>query len=159
MIIKISNYSVIIDKEDYQRVTDNGPWHCTGNPRGPYFAHDLPRPAKKKIYLHRFIVSAPKGFEVDHISGDKLDNRKCNLRICNRQQNAMNMKSHKDSFTGYKGVSFDKNRKKYKVEICFKGKRIFVGRYYLLDDAIEAYKTASNKFHGDFRRSFEDGND
>jgi hypothetical protein len=146
MIIKISNYRVIIDNEDYQKIKDNGPWHCTGSARGPYFAHDLPRPIRGRIYLHRFIASAPKGLEVDHISGNKLDNRKNNLRICTRQQNAMNMKCHKDSSTGYKCVSFDKRRKKYRVEICVNYKRIFVGRFDLLKEALKAYKAASKKY-------------
>ena len=50
-------------------------------------------PLKKKvkyIYLHRFLLDAPDGVEVDHINGDPSDNTRRNLRLCTRQQNAQN---------------------------------------------------------------------
>jgi hypothetical protein len=122
MIIEISGYPVIIDNEDFQKIINMGPWHCTKGKRGPYFAHDINR---KKIYLHRFLISAPKGLEVDHINQNKLDNKKSNLRIVTRSENAMNMKTHNDSKSGRKGIYYDKKRKKWKAEISIFKHRFF----------------------------------
>lgn len=66
--------------------------------------------AGKKIYLHRYLLKAPKNKEVDHINGDTLDNRIFNLRLVTRSQNNMNR-------PGTKGVWFSKQKNKYVVEI------------------------------------------
>ena len=72
----------------------------------------------KKIKLfHRFIVKAKKGQIVDHINGETLDNRKCNLRICNHTINNLNHQIKPKSISGYWGVAYDKTKIKYKVMI------------------------------------------
>lgn len=63
-----------------------------------------------RIYLHRYITGAPDGMFVDHINGNKLDNRSCNLRVCTMAQNNMNTGPK----TGkYKGVHWSKTQKKW----------------------------------------------
>lgn len=91
---------------------------------------------KKKVYMHRLINNTPEGFETDHINGDKLDNRKENLRSVNKQQNGFNRGKNKNNTSGYKGVSFDKSKKKYLAHIKMDGKLYFLGRY---ETAIKAY--------------------
>ena len=59
-------------------------------------------PDYKHVYLHRLIMGAKKGEFVDHINGNCLDNRKCNLRICTQQQNNRNRAISKNNKTGYK---------------------------------------------------------
>lgn len=59
----------------------------------------------KGLYLHRLIMNAQVGDDVDHISHIKIDNRKSNLRLCNRSQNCHNMPMYSNNTTGVKGVS------------------------------------------------------
>ena len=70
----------------------------------------------KVEYLHRIIMGNPKGLCVDHINGNKLDNRKCNLRVCSKGDNLRNtFKRNGEYSSAYKGVHFDKQRKKWKA--------------------------------------------
>ncbi|MDR2485549.1 MAG: HNH endonuclease, partial [Treponema sp.] len=88
MKINICGYEVLIDDEDYERVCVIK-WRRTS--AGPYFGTGKRINGKYKIvWLHRFIIDAPEGFEVDHINLDTLDNRKANLRVCTRAQNMHN---------------------------------------------------------------------
>lgn len=104
----------------------------------------------KKIYLHRFLLNAEKGQLVDHINGNKLDNRRTNLRFCLAKENTKNRKMSRRNTTGIKGVSFNKNLKKYEVSICVDYKTINVGYYSDIIDAKNAYNAASIKYHGKF---------
>ncbi len=59
----------------------------------------------KKVYMHRIILKAKKGFMIDHINRNTLDNRKQNLRFCDKSTNGMNRGKNKNNTSGYKGVS------------------------------------------------------
>lgn len=99
------------------------------------------------VYLHRLIMDAQEGEYVDHISGDKLNNRKSELRLCTNQENSQNKtKLPSDNTSGILGVHFDKSRNKWKVEIGVKGKNKYIGRFDLLEDAIIARKEAEGKY-------------
>jgi hypothetical protein len=52
----------------------------------------------KTIYLHRLIMLPKAELVIDHINGDGLDNRRANLRIVNRSQNAFNRKFGRSAF-------------------------------------------------------------
>lgn len=72
--------------------------------------------------MHRIIMNAPDNLHIDHINGNRLDNRKCNLRLCTRSQNALN----KNKYCGrgpYIGVHFTKRTGKYEAYIKFFGKK------------------------------------
>jgi hypothetical protein len=58
----------------------------------------------KTIYLHRFVIGNPKGMDIDHIDGNKYDNRRCNLRICNRAENTLNRRKDSKASSGYRNV-------------------------------------------------------
>lgn len=109
-----------------------------------------------KIRLHRFIMNSDKDAVVDHINGNKLDNRKCNLRICSQQQNTMNTCMHSNNTSGYKGVTWDKNRNKWIAQITVNYKNIHLGRYENIEDAIKARKEAEVKYFGEYRYKGED---
>jgi hypothetical protein len=61
-----------------------------------------------QVMLHRLIAGAASGELVDHINGNGLDNRRCNLRIVNYQQNAMNRARKQNARSQFKGVKFDR---------------------------------------------------
>lgn len=76
----------------------------------------------KGLYLHRLVMDAQKGEQIDHINRQKTDNRKHNLRKCTGSQNCHNMPMHKDNVVGIKGVS--KASQSWIAKINIKGKTI-----------------------------------
>jgi len=105
------------------------------------------------LKMHRLIMPAPEGFEVDHIDGDGLNNRKSNLRIATREQNRRNVALRPDNTSGYKGVTFDKETGKWRAVIRVDGKQKKLGRFATPDQAHDAYAKASRTLHGEFGRT------
>lgn len=84
-------------------------------------------------------------------NGDKLDNRKANLRSCTKAQNSHNSKSHRDNkYSSAKGVSFDKKRGKWTADIMSCGKRFRLGRFSTESEAAEAYRRSAILLHKEF---------
>ncbi|MCY0913237.1 HNH endonuclease [Massilia antarctica] len=108
----------------------------------------------KQLSLHRFLMNEPKGLEVDHINGDPLDNRLCNLRICTHAENMRNRKMHKNNKCGAKGVYMDHRKRlnPYRAEIKVDGRKITLGAFATVDAAAQAYRVASKQYHGEFAR-------
>lgn len=104
-------------------------WCCT---RSGYVYTQVKR---KNVYLHRLVIGAKRGEEVDHINRDKLDNRKSNLRLVKHFQNSSNKGLQKNNKSGYIGVNWLKKQKKWRAEIQVCGKSIHLG---LFDDARKA---------------------
>ena len=88
------------------------------------------------IWMHRMIMKAPKGMVVDHINGNGLDNRRCNLRICTPQQNSCNRRKHADGKSRFIGVS--PWHHKWQVSVGHQ----YVG---LFEDEVEAAKARDRK--------------
>jgi len=152
IIILISGYKVLIDKDDLNRVVDVGLWHKIKNPNAVYFCHTVNYPKVHQIKLHQFIINPPNNMQVDHVSGDTLDNRKVNLRICSHAENQQNRKKGKNNTSGYKGVYFHCGKRKWRTTICVNKKRIYLGYFDTPEEAHEAYCEASKKYHGEFGR-------
>jgi hypothetical protein len=85
-------YITVVSNEDFKKVNKYS-WHVTrsggkGRKKGePYAATFI---NGKKIYLHRYIMGQPKGFVVDHLNQQTLDNRRENLRVCTQKENIQN---------------------------------------------------------------------
>lgn len=136
-----------IDDDDFELVSKYT-WHCTEHG----YASTRRKDNRKFLYLHRFIMKARKGEEVDHRNGDRLDNRKSNLRICDRTSNSRNTSAHRDNKTGYKGVYFDKRTMRFCARIMVSGKTFFLGRHDSAKKAHEAYKKAAVLYHKNFAK-------
>jgi hypothetical protein len=99
--------------------------------------------------MHRCISNATDGQECDHINGDGLDNRRCNLRIVTRRQNTQNR--HDERFSKYPGVVNSKNG--FRAVINIKGKNKYLGSFKKTPKgekkAFEAYKNAVHKLTGE----------
>jgi hypothetical protein len=105
------------------------------------------------VYMHRLIMGNPEGKCIDHINGNKADNRRCNLRLCDKAQNLRNMPKRIGKYTSlYKGVHFDKNRSKWKAEITFEYKNIHLGRFNSQIEAAKAYNSAALRLFGEFAK-------
>ena len=103
----------------------------------------------KILYLHRLIMNNPKKV-VDHLNGNRLDNRRCNLRVCTRADNVHNRTCKPATSSGIHGISWVKRINKWHVRICIDYKQKHIGYYSNLNDAIEARKEAEKKYFGDF---------
>ena len=129
--------STLIDKINFDKVRHRR-W-CR-NSQG-YVTY---RDGNKIIRMHRIIIGTPpKGMEVDHINGNKLDNRGANLRFVTRSQNNMNRKD-------VKGYWWDKIRKKWAVAIHQNNKKIHLGRFNTEQEAIDIRHIAKLKYFGKF---------
>lgn len=79
----------IVDDDDYDHVTQFS-WYAIKRRRLWHAAH---KRTNKPLYMHRVLLNAPPDMEVDHANGDGLDNRRHNLRLCTKRQNAQNRRS------------------------------------------------------------------
>lgn len=105
------------------------------------------------LYMHRVLADARPGDVVDHIDGDRLNNRRSNLRLATARQNAMNTRAHYDGSSRFKGVW--RNAKKGRpwcAGICVRGVRMHLGVFQTEEAAARAYDAAALLAHGDFAK-------
>lgn len=109
--------------------------------------------AREDYRYHRILLNSPKGFEVDHINRNKLDNRRINLRLASRSENSANKAKAKGTTSIYRGVCYRvKINKKnpWGAYISKNKKRIELGYYPTEHDAALAYNKKSLEIYGDF---------
>lgn len=104
----------------------------------------------RTIDMHREIMNAQKGQQVDHVNFDRLDNTRENLRLCNANQNTAHRRVHKNSKSGYKGVWWIEAKRKWIVMIKKDHKYVFNKAFFTLKDAVDAYNEAVIRIHGEF---------
>lgn len=87
---------------------------------------------------------------VDHINRCRSDNRWCNLRVATKAENCRNASKRKDNTSGIKGVSWNKEKSKYRAYIMLDRKQIHLGFFDTKDAAYIAYKEAAKTYHKNF---------
>lgn len=111
---------------------------------------------RQPVLAHRVAWKMHFGCEpvamIDHIDGNKQNNRISNLRDVTHLQNGWNRSTRSWSGTGVKGVTFCKQTKKYRAVLRTGGKTICLGRYANIADARAAYLRAAEKAFGEFMR-------
>lgn len=144
------------DKEDYDKIKDIY-WRehrdsVNGYARG--YVNTDENNIHKYIFMHNLIMDnlLDKDKIVDHISGNTLDNKKENLRICNNQKNSMNKRKPKNNTSGVKGVSYSEIEHKWKAYITYNKKRMHLGTFLNKEDAIKVRKKAEQKYFKEFNR-------
>jgi len=152
-ICKIKLYNIkskviaeaIIDAEDIDKIKKKK-WGMAES------GHVRAKQDNKPLFLHHVILGRPpKGLIIDHKNMNPLDNRKCNLRVCNHSQNHCN--SYKSwGSSSYKGVTWNKGRSKWYAHITKNYKLIHLGVFFFEVDAAKAYNEAAKKLHGEYVR-------
>ena len=143
-IVTSAKIKIVIDDEDLEQLKKHS-W-CISK-TGYAVANINGRTTK----MHRYLMKAQNGYVVDHINGNPLDNRKCNLRVCTQKQNSQNLGLSKNNTSGYPGVN-KKTNGKYRSRITVDRKEICLGTFNTIEEAIKARKEAELKYFGDFAR-------
>lgn len=144
--IKLSNgMFALVDDEDFDLVAAYK-WRVCGS------GYAFRTHKKKSIFMHHMILDAPGGYLRDHINGDRLDNRRSNLRLATALQNSANAKRRSDNTSGFKGVYWNKQIRRWKVQIRDGAKRIHLGYFHDVMDAARAYDAKAKEFFGEFAR-------
>jgi hypothetical protein len=143
-------YIALVDDEDYEKVSQYK-WYAE-NRLYSWYARTTIIKTRKNIYLHRFILNVKPDEEVDHINGNGLDNRRCNLRIVTHQQNMMNVKKRINGSSKYRGVFWDKEREKWEAQIAINGKSCYLGLFTSEVEAAKAYNIKALESFGEYAK-------
>ncbi|HUX18998.1 MAG TPA: AP2 domain-containing protein [Acidithiobacillus sp.] len=145
----------LIDDEDFELVSKYT-WYAHWNPKTKsFYARTNTRKVDGKwpiLQMHRLIMNAQPGEEVDHIHHSTLDNRKSELRLCTGSQNQHNRGLQTNNTSGYKGLCWFKQRQKWQANIMLNGKKKHLGYFTTPELAHEAYCKAAHELHGSFAR-------
>lgn len=90
---------------------------------------------------------------IDHVNGDRSDNRFSNLRLATHAENMCNRPKPRTNTSGYKGVSWCRRDRRWRVKIKVNGQHHHIGRFATQDEAHAAYCEAAKKLHGEFANS------
>lgn len=123
----------LVDNEDYEWL-NQWQWHYNNG-----YAKRAQGKLCDNILMHRLILEAPSGFQVDHINRNRLDNRRTNLRIATQKQNLYNKVKYKNNTSGFRGIVWYEKRKKWGAGIRFNGKRIHIGMFHDIKEAAKSY--------------------
>ena len=126
--------NVLVDACDRQMLEAMGKWHVSDT------GYCMKRKNKKLVRMHRIIMNPPDSMQVDHINGNRLDNRRCNLRIVTNQQNSWNRRDPK-------GYSWHKKANKWMAHIKVSYKDIYLGLFDTEEEARQAYLDAKQELH------------
>lgn len=140
-------HSAIVDDNDYDML-NNYTWHLGNNGYIKTFVGG--RKNVKCLLMHRLIMDPPADHEVDHINGNKLDNRRENLRIVTRSQNARNLRRHKQFSSRFKGVSWNSRDHLWDARLHTEYRTINLGQFTSEIQAALAYNQAAIEHFGEF---------
>lgn len=148
-----SEIPIIIDSEDYDLV-NNYTWYIGDD---GYARSNFEN--KKTLLMHKIITKTSSRTIIDHITNIEIrgvliprerNNMKSNLRIVTSSQNSMNSRMFSNNTSGYKGVSFSKDRNLWRAYIGIDKKHISLGYFENIDDAIKARVVAEEKYFGEY---------
>lgn len=124
----ITSAYVIVDDEDYEELNQHR-WFLD------YNGYVVRGTGRDRIYMHREIMEYPKKGVVDHVNRSKTDNRRSNLRICSIKENVRNAGLSKNSTSGINGVSYRKDRKRWRAYITVNRKQLSLGNFKTKEEA------------------------
>jgi hypothetical protein len=135
----------IVDAEDWATLMTL-PWHLCGGYAGHMFAR---RPATPfLLHMHRLLITPRSGCQIDHINGNRLDNRRANLRLCTLQQNQWNRGSYRPGRK--KGVTLDIRSGRWRARLQHDGRMTSLGHFETEAEAKAVYDAEARKLRGEF---------
>ena len=140
--------SAVVDESDYELLACYR-WRFV--PRGYGYASRREAASvgeRREILMHRQILNAPAGMEVDHRDRNGLNNRRDNLRLCTHARNMQNKANYRTSESPYKGVSRHQNG--WRARITVDGKTRSLGTFDSPEEAARAYSAAARELFGEF---------
>lgn len=139
--------TTIVDDADYDWLSTYK-W-CYQSP-----GYAATRRDNKIVLMHRLIVGALPGQQVDHADRDKLNNLRSNLRIATPAQNNQNHGKRSDALTSrYKGVGWHGQHKLWRARIKVNSREVHLGLFDSEEDAARAYDAAARQHFGEFART------
>lgn len=143
-----TNNPFYFDIEDYELIKD----YCwLENDQGYATSHNADG---SNIRQHRLILHPNADEIIDHKNQNRLDNRRENLRIANKQTNGINRPCNSNNKLGVKGVNLQSNGKKYTARIMVNGKTLYLGSYDTIEEASKVRMSKEKELFGDF--AYED---
>lgn len=103
-----------------------------------------------RVAYELFIGPIPPGMQIDHRCGCRICVNPDHLRVATHAENMRNQKTPKDNTSGFKGVSWNKRKKKWRAGIRANGKTVNLGDYSSPEAAHTAYCEAAKRYHGEF---------
>lgn len=149
--VQLSNTEeeMCVDLNVWEHGASNYCWCLNGYGYASAYIYDK----RKRMVFHNYAFpDCPPGKCVDHKNGNRIDNRRENIRFVTIQQNNQNKGTRNKSKSGCNGVVWDKRRRKWRAQIGVHKKNIYLGRFENIDDAIAARKAAEIKYFGEYRR-------
>lgn len=147
-VLRIKTSEFLFDLEDLPLIKGRDSWYCDkdGYLVSSYFYNGI----RRFVRFHRLVMHAKPGQCVDHINKNKADNRKKNLRCCERSENDRNRSLYSCNTSGVAGVYFDKERKKWVASTTYNHKKVYLGRYAVKEEAILARLTKEVELYKEF---------
>jgi hypothetical protein len=102
--------------------------------------------------MHRFILDAPPGWEVDHVNGDTLDNRRSNLRLATHSENMRNSRLSSRNTSGFRGIYRQSDTYRWVARVRVRGATHHIGSFATREEAAAARDRLAQELHGKFVR-------
>ena len=150
-------FVTLVDDADYEWLSQ-WKWCVGGSVKKRYAMRGVREPGRRgksarTVLMHRVIMQAPSGAEVDHRDGDGLNNCRSNLRFATRSGQTANAKITRGSTSKYRGVSLQRpSVRKWRAAITVAGQAKVIGSFLTEEEAARAYDKAAQRHFGEFAR-------
>lgn len=149
--------TVLVDDADFEYL-NQWKWRFVADKRNPQYTgyalrNTMINGKETTVRMHRDITGVSKSHQVDHVNGNGLDNTRANLRICVGSQNQANRGKQKNCKSGFKGVSWNKSKRKWVSFIQVLGKHIYLGGFDCKINAARVYDEKAKEVFGGFART------